>query len=122
MYLRLAALHRDARSGQRRGVLRSAGALFATLDLLREEQDELDEICNWFNRHLKVPRIRVPQAIFWFKPDARACLDRAWQLAWCLRRHQVHVDLIRTRRPGRVVYEDHQQVAAIPWTDTHWHR
>lgn len=119
MYLRLAALHCDARSGQRRGVLRTTGALFATLDLLREEQDELDEICNWFNLNLKVPRIREPRAIFWFKPGARECLGMAWQLAWCLRRHQVHVELIRTRRPGRVVYEDHQQVAAIPWADTH---
>ena len=93
MYLRFAALHFDARSGQRRGVLRTTGALFATLDLLREEQDEIDEICFWFNRHLIAPSIRAPKAIFWFKSDAKDCLrtpNKMTSALWSASRSLIH--------------------------------
>jgi hypothetical protein len=74
----------------------------------------------WFEEHLPLPdRSKLePRAIFWFKSSADQMVKKPWGLVEILRDHGLHVELIKTRRPGRVCYVDDYQVGAVPFRDT----
>ncbi len=76
----------------------------------------LQDTIDWFNRHLPVPRVSQldQSAIFWFDPHS-IFVQEMWQLVALLREEGVFVCLRRTRRPGRIVYRDDYQIAAIPY-------
>lgn len=86
------------------------------------ERARLERQIDWFRENLNTPRRFVrpsngQRAICWFRDDARRCLRRAWIVTILLKRHGIVVEFLRTRQPGYVTYEDHQQVAAIPFAD-----
>ena len=80
----------------------------------------------WFEDHLPVPtrfarsrrRNAYHDAICWFKADAGPCVSRVRELAALLGRHGQPTRMLRTDRPGYVVYEDPYQVVAVPFRDT----
>ena len=74
----------------------------------------------WFERNLSLPdRSKLHRrAIFWFKAHAAKVVRRAWDLALALNEHGPPAEIFKTRRPGYIVYEDDQQIAAIPFRDT----
>jgi hypothetical protein len=57
------------------------------------------------------------RAVFLFKSDAIECTRRIWDLVHALRELDVHVEMQVFEKPGRIVYEDALQVAALPWAD-----
>jgi hypothetical protein len=120
MFLRLVVDQRHQRSALRQGVFVPAYRLLDGDTLLEEEHDRLDNVIDWFEEHLPLPdRSRLkPAAIFWFKSSADRLFKPMWDLVAILKEHGYHVELIKTRRPGRVCYEDAFQVAAIPYKNT----
>jgi len=56
--------------------------------------------------------------IFWFKPEALSLEKRLRSLANSLVACGHGVEVIRTRKPGIILYEDEYQVAAVPFRDT----
>lgn len=90
------------------------------------ERDEWRELYDWFRLNLRVPD-RLARAgkahakkvaLSWFKPDATEHIARMRQVAVILGAHDRHVEMIRSDRPGYVVYEDEHQIAAEPFRDT----
>ena len=85
-----------------------------------------DDLCSWFNEYLPVPKRfsrsrrsgESYSAICWFKPTAIECIRKARALAFLLEDHGLSTEMIRTRKPGYIVYEDSLQVAAVPFQDT----
>ena len=78
---------------------------------------------DWFNDNLDAPthydsggfRRRATQpALCWFKAEAVEHIARMFELKTALEACGIHVDVLRTRDPGRVVFEDKHQVAAQP--------
>ena len=71
---------------------------------------------SWFNTNLPVPRADDidERAIFWFHCRAKIVRD-AWRLVGVLRNEGVPIHLRRTRTPGRIVYRDAMQIAAVPY-------
>lgn len=126
MFIRFVVPVRHADSHRPTGVFHAADELRRRDILADEECARLNGLLRWFNRRLRVPhrlsRSRrahaCGKAICWFKPDARLHVARVRELAALLERHGVTTDLIRTARPGYVVYEDDYQVAAVPFRDT----
>lgn len=120
LYLRLALTEPDEESFQGRGVFTSAYELLNSGELSPEDSAFLKTLIVWFEQNLPLPdRSRLEsRAIFWFKVGAGETADRAWELARFLKRHGPRVELLRTRRPGRIVYEDDAQIAAVPFRDT----
>jgi hypothetical protein len=80
------------------------------------EEATLSEVYAWLNNHLPVPPFSSSSwpkdAVAWFKDDAPA-VDRMWDLVAILREHGVPVRMLRSRRPGKVLYEDDQQVVVV---------
>jgi hypothetical protein len=120
MFVRLVIDQRDQSSARRQGVFVPAYVLLRGDTLLEEEHYRLDAILHWFEKHLPLPdRSKLePTAIFWFKSNADRLFQRIWDLVAILKEHDHHVELIKTRQPGRVCYEDAFQVAATPFKTT----
>jgi hypothetical protein len=83
-------------------------------ELTREESERFDRQCDWFQDHLRVPPFRTADwpddCVTWFKASAQDVVSRMWDLAAILAEHDEPVRLLRSARPGRIVWEDEHQV------------
>ncbi len=62
-----------------------------------------------------------PGARSWFKVESKALLDMTAAYLELLDRHKIPWMELRTRNPGRLVYEDAVQVVAVPHAyPDHW--
>jgi hypothetical protein len=120
MFLRFITTERDDDSHQSQGVFQFAYQLLDEGTLLAEESRRLKSVLVWFERHLPKPDESQldSRAIFWFKSDAGESTRRVWELAEFVRRYGLALEVVKTDRPGYLVYEDNVQVAAIPFRDT----
>jgi hypothetical protein len=78
--------------------------------------ERVEEICDWFNEHLTVPRLEpeLSRALFWFRGERLEMIQRLWEMAILPQESGAAVELIHTTWPGWVRYVDEFQVAAIP--------
>ena len=89
-----------------------------------KDQVILNKLWDWFNDYLIVPhkfakspkRYAEKKAISWFKDTSDVCISKAWKIANLLEKYGVQTEMLKTRNPGYVVYEDPDQVAAIPFS------
>ena len=126
MYIRFVIAGTDQDSGRRQGLFQAVSDLEHEDVLLPHEQAQYDEISEWFRQNLKKPRSFSRSsrphaknvAISWFKDSAQEHISRMYTLVAILNTHGVHTEMLRTERPGYVVYEDPFQVAAEPFGET----
>jgi hypothetical protein len=126
MFVRFVIPSKDEDSHCLTGVFHAAYALRVGGLLDRDETSRFDALWKWFTARLPVPdrfsrskgRQAGRQAICWLKEDAAEHFDRVRALATLLERHGIPTRVLRTGRPGYVVYEDNCQVAAVPFRDT----
>jgi hypothetical protein len=118
MLIRFATLARDVDSGHTAGILVAAHTLRDEGDISIEEHAELRQALAWFTENLPIPSVLVDvehrRAISWFRPTARQAIQKMWGLKLLLESHGYHVNVLQTRGPGVVVYEDEWQVVAKP--------
>ena len=94
--------------------------------LLKHELAQYGELYNWFRHNLKEPqsftRSSKPHAkkvaLSWFKDTATEHIAKMHEIAHILEAHGIGVNLLRTERPGYVVYEDMYQLTAEPFQET----
>ena len=85
--------------------------------LSAEVRDELDALRDWFAEHLDAPNLLTVER-FWFRIEAEEYVVRARRLATILRGAGFPIVERRTRRiPGKVKWEDHNQVAVQTYRD-----
>ena len=122
MYLRFVLAATNPRTGQRAGLFHVAYRLQEAGTLSSTDQSELDALLRWFNHHLRRPtqfgRARFPHGVSWIRADAHAHVQRLQLLAALLRRHDLGVEMLRTDRPGFLVYQDDVQAIAEPFAAT----
>jgi hypothetical protein len=126
MYVRFVVAKIDPDSAVRQGLFQAADALRRSGALSIHEAALLTSIEKWFDTNLVKPkrlrRSRLPhrqaKAISWFKSSAGQHIAQIRAIALILESHGRMVDMIKTRRPGYIVYEDEFQIAAEPFSDT----
>ena len=126
IYLRFVVSQLDPDSGRRQGLFQAAASLEARGLLAPHEIDDYRTVVSWFRENLEKPsRFSISsrphakgQALSWFKDDAAIHIAKMRDFQRLLETHEVSVDILRTERPGYVVYEDEHQVAAYPFADT----
>jgi hypothetical protein len=120
MLVRFIIQRRDTHSHQKMGVFQVAYEFVDSDEISMEKLCRLKSSLCWFERHLTIPeRSKLdPRAIFWFRTAAHECIRRVWSLTRLLEACEVTADMVRTARPGYIVYRDDLQVAAIPFRDT----
>jgi hypothetical protein len=116
-YLRFQTIHPCPTTRWPLGIFRAANYLRASAEDQVVYGDWVEEIYEWFNSNLAVPpECELDRrAVFWFLPDARKFVSAAWSLAAAYREAGIGVTIRRTDCPGRVVYRDKHQIAAIPY-------
>lgn len=103
--------------------------LFQALDQARESDfspswalKEIGEIYDWFKKNLTVPgqfsrgswKGRGQPGLSWFKPAADEHIRQMHRLKLALEACGVHVDILTTRNPGVVIWQDQHQLVAEP--------
>ena len=102
------------------GIFTVAEQLRAEGRLHRHEAEWLEAVFEWFNAHLPCPPFErkrgsgewTGDAVSWFRDSAEEPLQKIWELVALLREHDVPVRLIKTQKPGRIVYADDYQIVA----------
>ena len=117
----------DEGSHREAGVFEGVDRLMREAKLHEYEVALVRETLDWFNENLKKPdrftKSKPPyyrkdqRAISWFKSTATKHLARIRELVAVLENHEVPVRIIKTTRPGYVVYEDEFQVVSEPFRD-----
>ncbi len=126
MFVRFVIHKNDGDSGRRQGIFQAISELEYEGVLLEHEQRQYDEIYEWFRHNLKKPRSfsrsskphAKKVALSWFKDTAVEHLAKMHALSQILNAHGIIVEVLRTNRPGYIVYEDQLQVAAEPFKET----
>jgi hypothetical protein len=83
---------------------------------------ELRETVDWFNEELAAPKRFSRDSwnggdqptLSWFKASAEEHIKQMYRLKTALENCGVHVEVLTTREPGCVLYEDEHQIAAEP--------
>jgi len=122
IYVRFVCYQTVASQRQRLG-------LFQALDEARQSDfappwalGQIEEIYAWFKTNLAVPgqfsrggwKGRGQPGLSWFKPIAAEHIKKMHQLKLALEACGVHVDILTTRDPGVVIWQDHHQLVAEP--------
>jgi hypothetical protein len=100
----------------RLGLFYATCTLQQSHDLPDYAEELLEESLKWFNRNLTVPRLpsRKSRCVFWFRTDANELLRRVWPLVALMNEAGLYVHHRTTSRPGKIIYHDNHQIAAIP--------
>jgi len=125
-YLRFVVPETDEGSGRAMGVFTAGGILYEEDKLYDHEIKLRKQILIWFGNNLEVPDVQAsesnyyskPNAISWFKSGAEIHINKMREYTEVLNSHDIQVKQLITERPGKIVYEDEFQVAAIPFKDT----
>ena len=126
MYIRFVVQTIDPQSQKRQGLFCALSRLYYAQKLWPYELSLYEDLWTWFDENLERPhsfsRSSKPDAkevaLSWFKDDAREHIDKMRNLAELLRAHGLAAEMIRTDRPGYIVYEDEYQIAAVPFHET----
>lgn len=127
MYIRFVTRRLHSESSREEGVFQAAHRLQDGGSLYEYEFSQLAEHIKWFDIHLKTPArfttAKPPhyrkrnRAISWFKETAVEHIARMREVVAILENHDIHVRMIKTDRPGYVVYADDHQIVAEPFAD-----
>ncbi len=126
MFIRFVIHDLDVGSGRRQGLFQALDNLDLSGRLNAADKHAYIAARDWFRANLKTPnsfsRASRPHAkrvaLSWFKDTASEHIRQMYGMAEILKSHEVAVEVLRSSRPGYVVYEDEHQVAAEPFTDT----
>jgi len=126
IYIRLTVAKNDDDSGRNMGLFMAMQELREKNKLYDYEENLVKELHHWFDLYLDAPPVQAresryystPMAISWFKSSATKHISKMREFGYILEAHGIYVDEIKTTRPGKILYEDDYQVAAIPYQDT----
>jgi hypothetical protein len=126
-YIRFVAPQVDEDSHEESGIIQIAYQLRKEGILFRHEESLLQETLDWFDRNLqkptkftnaKPPYYRKRQnGISWFKSSAHEHIRRMREIVAILDNHDIPTQMLKTKRPGYIVYEDDFQVVAVSFAD-----
>ncbi len=128
MYIRFIIGEVHQVSARETGVFQAAYRLKDEGQLHDYEEPRLRELLDWFNINLRKPSKftnskppyyrKQEKAISWFKDTATEHIAKLREILVVLDNHHVHFEMIKTDRPGYIVYEDEYQIVAEPFSDS----
>jgi hypothetical protein len=119
MFIRLVVGHDREHHRSLTGIVTEARLLGDQGGLEQGEADRLEDVYEWLNSNLPLPPFSSSgwsrEAVTWFKDSAGEPLRKLWEIASILKANGVPVRLLRSRNPGKVLYEDQFQVVVEEW-------
>ena len=130
MYLRFVTERRTDHGHGREGFFQATYAVWRNPETPTFSAPELRRLLDWFDANLEAPdrlsRSRHKRgkdagartALSWFTPQATEHITKAYEIAAIIREYGYSVTVLKTDRPGFVVFRDRWQVVAEPFADT----
>ena len=124
MFVRFVAAAKTENPWHADGVITAARIVRDAEKLAAAHVEAINSAFAWFNENIPCPpfsdrlsrKLWTKNAVCWFLAEAEEPLARTWDLAQVLVEHGTPVLLLRTLKPGRIVYRDgFQIVAETPW-------
>jgi hypothetical protein len=117
-FVRFAVRRRGVHKSQYDGVFHAALAVahrrVRTDDVdAKALAEEILEAFEWFEENLVAHDPGQKRAVFWFRSGAVACIDRMWRLTRLLERAGFAIFIQETDSPGKIVFQDENQIAAV---------
>jgi hypothetical protein len=101
------------------GIITEARFLRDRGQLTPYQQAWLEDAYAWLNAHLPCPPFSTSdwgsEAVSWFKDTAEPSIKKMWEIVALLKEHGVAVRLLRSRNPGKILYEDDFQIVVREW-------
>jgi hypothetical protein len=101
------------------GLVSEARFLRDRNELTAAEEELLEATYAWLNTNLPCPPFAgsgwSKNAVAWFKDGAIESIQQMRILAALLTQHERPVRMLRSRNPGKVLYEDRFQVVVEEW-------
>ena len=108
----------DRDSGRPTGILVAAANLRDSNRITIQDETWLREHLDYYNIHLKVPPCLKERehrrALSWFREGCKM-IDRVWDLVALMDEYDVFIDVLSSKDPGCIIYEDSHQVVATPY-------
>jgi len=128
-YIRMVMELQDPDSGKRSGIFHAARLLTDNPETEGYLLEAMKKVLMWFADNLEVPSRfnkskskgyyrKVPKGISWFRDDSNTCILKAFELKALIEEAGIPITLIKTDKPGYIVYEDEHQIVAEPFKDT----
>ena len=125
MNLRFVIHKIDSESSRRVGLFQAMDDLEES-GLLDYELSELKDLYQWFKNNLKVPnrfssaknKRPASKAISWFKPSAKEHINKMYSIKHIFENNGYQVEVLKSEKPGYIVYEDKYQFCAEPFNET----
>lgn len=80
------------------------------------EVDLANQIFDFYNENLPCPPFQNSKwsikAVSWFKDSATEFINKMWDLAAILEQNGLHIRILKTDKPGMILYEDEYQIVA----------
>ena len=114
----------DRRTGKEKGLFTAAYSALRSGELYVYEESEMKEALKWLEKYLPIPdkfsknrnaSHKNTNGISWFKPESTETLTHIRRIVAVLEEHGTKVKVLKTTRPGYVVYEDDYQIVAEPF-------
>jgi hypothetical protein len=114
----------DQRTGKDKGLFTAAYSALRSKELYEYQEVEIKEALKWLEKHLPVPEKfskkrnashKNTHGISWFKPEATETLKQIRRIVAVLEEYGMKIQILKTTRPGYVVYEDDYQIVAEPF-------
>ena len=129
MYLRFVTERRTEHGSRREGFLQAVALARHDAETPAYIHDRLTDILGWFIDNLEEPdrfnrgplktgRRATTTGLSWFKPEATEHVEKAFEICGILRELGYPITILKTTRPGFIVYEDAYQIVAEPFADT----
>jgi hypothetical protein len=114
-YLRFQTPLRCNHTARPLGIFAAAGHVETSSNVDETLRACIGDMLDWFGDHLHIPTLddEAWRALFWFRASSRNMVTRMWDLVTWVREAGMPVQMQRTRDPGKIVYIDKHQVAAV---------
>lgn len=117
MYLRFQTKNPNPDSGKPTGILVAAHELRDSNRISIPDEAWLRDLLVYFNEHLKIPPcLKDPanrRALSWFREGSKM-IGHVWDVKALMEEYDVFIDVLATRDPEIIIYEDGHQVVARP--------
>ena len=118
MYIRFTVNYINKQSGINQGILGAAFKLSKEGRIPSSLKKAFDLHLTWFQKSLLTPNIfedsKSLSGVCWFKNSQIEIINKVRELVPVLETCGLAVSEIRSETPGTVIYEDSQQVVAVP--------
>ena len=130
MYLRFVTERVSQHDGRRQGFFQTCYSVWRAPETPDYVAEEIRCLLDWFEANLDEPAAfdkstskknivnRHAVGLSWFRPEASEHIAKAFEAAAIIEEFGFPVTVLKSTRPGYIVFEDTFQIVAIPFADT----